>query len=276
MATRRALQPPTRSISLSACSSGSPDTAAAGAAQAAVWQQNAAAWAERLGRQYPLYRDVVQVRVRGSCPAGNGSGQQPRRVPAEPGLYACVLARGSSPCQSTAVPAGLTPPLRPFVPRPFLPLQPIQLAVQELRYGLALLAGRAALASSRRGALLAPVLAHLMAFPRSAASAVAGGAATALLDSRDVQQAVGDAAAEAAEARLGAALASSDGSDAVEKARRAAHAAAMSARLRLLRCSLAVASQDLRAARLGAGSGAASAADVASAQARLHSIFLGE
>ncbi len=160
-------------------------------------------------------------------------------------------------------------------PGPF-PLQPIQLAVQELRYGLALLAGRTALASSRRGAQLAPVLARLMAFPRSAASAVAGGAATALLDSRDVQQAVGDAAAEAAEARLGAALAGSGGSDVAEKARRAAYAAAMSARLRLLRCSLAAAAQDLQAARLGAGSGAASAADVASAQARLHSIFLGE
>ena len=32
---------------------------------AAVWQQNAEAWIERLGRQHPLYRDVVQpVQVR--------------------------------------------------------------------------------------------------------------------------------------------------------------------------------------------------------------------
>lgn len=162
-------------------------------------------------------------------------------------------------------------------PRPPPPsLQPIQLAVQELRYGLALLSGRTALAAGQRGAQLAPVLARLMAFPRSATSSMAGAAGGALLDSRDVQQAVGDAAAEAAEARVGAALASSSGSDAAEKAMRAAYAAAMSARLQLLRCSLAAAAQDLRAARLGAGTGAASAADVAAAQARLHSIFMGE
>ena len=45
------------------CSSDKPDEAAAGTTQVAVWQQNAAAWAERLGRQHTLYRDVVQVRA---------------------------------------------------------------------------------------------------------------------------------------------------------------------------------------------------------------------
>ncbi|KAL4440107.1 hypothetical protein ABPG75_003108 [Micractinium tetrahymenae] len=202
---------------ISQLSSSSPDKAAAGATQAAVWQQNAAAWAERLGRQYPLYRDIVQ---------------------------------------------------------------PVQLAVQELRYGLALLAGRAALAADQQSTRLAPVLARLMAFPRAAASRVAGTAAVpgdgaaALLDSPEVQQAVGDAAAAGAEARLCAALASSGSSDAAEKAKRAAYAAAMSARLQLLRCSLSAAARDVQAGQLGAGSGAAAAADVAAAQARLHFIFM--
>lgn len=41
--------------------SGTPPSEAA-TSEVAVWQQNAAAWAERLGMQYPLYRDVVQVR----------------------------------------------------------------------------------------------------------------------------------------------------------------------------------------------------------------------
>ena len=52
------LPPP---VALLYCSSNRPDDAAAGVTQVAVWQQNAAAWAERLGRQHPLYRDVVQV-----------------------------------------------------------------------------------------------------------------------------------------------------------------------------------------------------------------------
>lgn len=180
-----------------------------------MWQQNAAAWVERLGRQYPLYRDVVQ---------------------------------------------------------------PVQLAVQELRYGLALMGGSATLAPTQPGAQLAAVLARLMAFPRAAA-AKAGGeggkAAPVQLDRPHVQQAVADAAAVAAEARGSAAAVS--GVDLAEQAKRVAYTAAMAARLQLLRCSLSAAARDVEAARLGASRGAAStsAGALAEAQARLHTIFMG-
>lgn len=202
------------------CSSSNAEEAAAGATQAAVWQQNAAAWAERLGRQYPLYRDVAQ---------------------------------------------------------------PIQLAVQELRYGLALMAGSTALAEAAPASQLAPVLARLMAFPRAAAAASGNGFPAAVqLDSPAVQQAVADAAAAAAsEARSQAAAAAAiaPGGDVAEQAKRGAYAASMSARLQLLRCSLSAAARDAEAARLGSGGGAgaqASAAAVAAAQQRLHAIFGGE
>ena len=39
-----------------ACAAGSLPAAS----QAATWQQNAAAWADRLGQQYSAYRDIVQ------------------------------------------------------------------------------------------------------------------------------------------------------------------------------------------------------------------------
>lgn len=181
-----------------------------------MWQQNAAAWVERLGRQYPLYRDVAQ---------------------------------------------------------------PVQLAVQELRYGLALMAGASAVAPHQPAARLAPVLARLMAFPRAAAASAGAGteAAPLQLDSPEVQQAVADAAAAAAEAR-GSGAAPSGGIDAAEQAKRAAYAAAMAARLQLLRCTLAATARDVEAARLGAGgaTAAASAAALAEAQGRLHGIFMGE
>jgi midasin len=180
-----------------------------------VWQQNAAAWAERLGRQYPLYRDVVQ---------------------------------------------------------------PVQLAVQELRYGLALMQGAAAAAADSPGARLAPVLARLMAFPRAAAAA-APGLPPIQLDSPDVQQAAADAAATAAAEAAPSQAASAAGADAAEEGKRRSYAAAMSARLQLLRCSLAAAANDVQAALLGAdgsSGGQACTASVAAAQARLHSIFMGE
>lgn len=195
--------------------SSDPTAASSAAGQVAVWQQNAAAWVERLGRQYPLYRDVVQ---------------------------------------------------------------PVQLAVQELRYGLALMAGSATLAPHQPAARLAPVLARLMAFPRAAA-AKAGGASSEAgplqLDNPQVQQAVADAASAAAEARGSAAAASGDPA---EQAKRAAYTAAMSARLQLLRCSLAAAARDVEATRLGASSSTAatSAGAVVEARARLHAIFMGE
>lgn len=193
-----------------------PAAASSAASQVAVWQQNAAAWVERLGRQYPLYRDVVQ---------------------------------------------------------------PVQLAVQELRYGLALMAGSATMAPHQPAAWLAPVLARLMAFPRAAA-AKAGGASSEAgplqLDDPQVQQAVADAASAAAEARGSWATAS--GADSAEQAKRATYTAAMSARLQLLRCSLAAAARDVEAARLGASRSATatSAGAVVEAQARLHAIFMGE
>lgn len=181
--------------------------ATAGASQAAVWHQNAAAWAERLGRQHPLYRDVVQ---------------------------------------------------------------PVQLAVGELRYGLSLMAGAAVVAPGQRGAQLAPVLARLMAFPRATASIAVPAAGPVCLDSPGVQQAVADAAAEAAQAH-----GSSGGDDAAEQLQRHTYTASMSARLQLLRCSLASTAREVEAARLGAGGGT-SAAALASAQGRLHAIFMGE
>lgn len=179
-----------------------------------MWQQNAAAWGERLGRQYPLYRDVVQ---------------------------------------------------------------PVQLAVQELRYGLALMAGSAAVAAEAPGSQLAPVLARLMAFPRAAASAAVH------LDSPEVQQAVAAAAAAAAAERSSQAAADTDtdggpGLDAAEQAKRSAYTASMSARLQLLRCSLSAAAKDIAAARLGAtgsASAQASASGLLAAQGRLHTIFMG-
>ena len=210
------------------CSSGQAETVAAGASQAATWQQNAAAWSDRLGRQYPLYRDEVQ---------------------------------------------------------------PVQLAVQELRYGLALLVGSAALAASTPSARLAPVAAQLMAFPRAAAASATAGAALASrvesgpgnggggieLDSPAVQQAVVDAAGAAAEARAHEAVAAgripaSAAEDPAEYARRASYMAAISARLQLLRCSLAATARSVAGARAGAGCASA----LATAQARLHTIFLGE
>jgi len=181
-----------------------------------VWQQNAAAWVERLGRQYPLYRDVVR---------------------------------------------------------------PVQLAVQELRYGLALMAGSATPERHHPGRQPAAVPARPMALPR-AAEAKAGGAnakAAALqLDDPQGQQAVADAASAAAQARSSAAVAG--GVDPAEQAKRVAYTAAMAARLQLLRCSLAAAARDVEAARLGATGStvAATAGAVAEAQARLHAIFMGE
>lgn len=174
--------------------------------------------------------------------------------------------------------ASILPPLSPPLPCPAL--QPVQLAVQELRYGLALLSGAASLAPAQPGARLAPVLARLMAFPRASAAAASWDASPAAgsqqqpatqLDSPEVQQAVADAAAAAAEAR-GTGAAASGGVDAAEAARRAAYQAAMAARLQLLRCSLDEAARDLRAARLGGGA----SASVAAAQGRLHAIFMGE
>ncbi len=41
---------------------------ASAASQASTWQQNAAAWVDRLGQQYSAYRDIVQpVQVRSGC-----------------------------------------------------------------------------------------------------------------------------------------------------------------------------------------------------------------
>lgn len=158
-------------------------------------------------------------------------------------------------------------------------VQPVQLAVQELRYGLALLAGRATLAADGRTRQLAPVLARLMAFPQAAASSAAasGPAAASLqLDSPAVQQAVADAAAAAAEARAAQAVAAAGAADGIDKGRRSAYAAGMSARLQLLRCSLAAAARDVEAAGLGSGGNEATAAAVAAQQAHLHAIFMGE
>lgn len=64
---------------------------AAGATQAAVWQQNAAAWAERLGRQYPLYRDLVQVGAREAAPRARALG---KGLPAEGTAPAAVVQGG--------------------------------------------------------------------------------------------------------------------------------------------------------------------------------------
>lgn len=179
---------------------------AAAAAAAAVWQENAAAWVERLGRQYSGYWDV---------------------------------------------------------------LQPVQLAVQELRYGLALLQGAAALAAVPTAAPLAPVIATLMAFPRAAAEGWA-----AALDAPAVQQAAATAASDAVLRRAGVGhTVASEGGDASLDLRRVAEGAAAAARLRLLRVALHIAAADLAAGRLSAGP--ETAPHVANDQLRLHSVFAG-
>lgn len=201
-----------------------------------------------------------------------------------PALPACLLvclpalcAVELSNCLASTIPSLFPHPLGYLLPACLPPcLQPVQLAVRELQYGLALLAGRRFVADQQTGQLV-PVLARLMAFPRAMATST--GAAAAQLDSPTVQQAVADAAAAAAEARLSSAGApAGSAADVAEKAKRAAYGAAMSARLQLLRCSLTAAARDVEAARLGADAMAAqsSGSAVAAAQARLHAIFMGE
>ena len=174
-----------------------------------MWQQNATAWAERLGQRYPLYRDVVQ---------------------------------------------------------------PVRLAVRELQYGLAMMAGRVQASLDTPGSQLAPVMCHLMAFPRAAAAASGRCPASVRLDSPLVQRAVADAAAAAAEAHWPLA-ADAGGVDLAEQAKRRTYTAAMSARLQLLRCSLAAVAKDAQASRLGSLGDATATAAV---QQRLHTIFMGE
>ena len=182
-------------------------------------------------------------------------------------------------CLCSVVSADCLVGYQPFLPctaSSSCPLQPVQLAVQELRYGLALMAGSAATSAGSQGSQLAPVLARLMAFPRAAAAAAA---ATVELDSSAVQQAVADAAGAAAEARSTEAAAhSASAADAAERAKRVNYQASMAARLQLLRCSLTAAARGVEAAQLGASVGAAqaSAAGVVAQQARLHAIFMGE
>ncbi len=52
--------------SVQALAAGAPSAAS----QASTWQQNAAAWVERLGQQYSGYRDIVQP-VQVHCWAGH-------------------------------------------------------------------------------------------------------------------------------------------------------------------------------------------------------------
>jgi hypothetical protein len=135
-------------------------------------------------------------------------------------------------------------------------VQPVQLAVHELRYGLALGCGAAALGGT--GAGVAEAAAQLMTFPTLAAAGAGQRG-----ESDGMQQAVAAAAAAAAADR-GAA----DGAaaDAASPAADAAAAAALVARLKLLRVALHEASHQAAAASTAAAKSAA--AD------RLHRIFL--
>ena len=188
---------------LTALASRDPGTAAVAASQAAVWQENAGSWVERLGRQFESgYRDMVQ---------------------------------------------------------------PVQLAVLELQYGLALMQGRAALASLPAVRQLAPVLSQLLSFPCATADRL-------VLDAKAVQSAVAAAISSAALQRWeqrGAA-----GPEGRLGAQRAAEGAGAAARLQLLRVALHHRAIELQSAQL-AGS-EATASQVAAAQLQLHVVFSGE
>ena len=155
----------------------------------------------------------------------------------------------------------------------------LQLAVQEVRYGLSLLAGAAELAARPVLGTVGSVVATLMAYPREglgvkSVSAGAGAAGAApqqevQLERSAVQQAVGELAAEAAKAAAAAAPAAGD-SAAQRSLQERADVARMSARLRLLRVALHDA---VRAAATARGAGAS--APVQEAHLRLHAIFLG-
>ncbi|GAB4814208.1 hypothetical protein N2152v2_001254 [Parachlorella kessleri] len=203
----------------------------AAASQAATWQQNAAAWADRLGQQYSAYRDLVQ---------------------------------------------------------------PIQLAVQEVRYGLSLMAGSAALLAMPSVGTITAAAATLMAFPLEA---LGGNATPSLkaqqqqqeegmaagravqqvpLEATDVQQAVAELAATAAgaAAATGAALAAGAGdAEHAHKARDRLEVARMSARLRLLRVALHHAARAVASARENATGAETQQPDLQEAQQRLHRIF---
>lgn len=174
---------------------------AAAAGQATVWQQNAGAWAGRMGRQYSQYRDIVQ---------------------------------------------------------------PVQLAVQELRYGLSLMAGAVTLGAGPSTTTMASVVVQLMAYPRLSGAAQLSAVA---LDAPAVQAAVAAAATSAVAERQPA----STSPEQAEGQKAALYAAGIAARLRLLRIALHDGVRDARAARAGGDDGA-----LASALQRLHAIFQGE
>lgn len=154
-------------------------------------------------------------------------------------------------------------------------LLPLQLAAQEVQYGLSLLAGAATLAASPGSGVVGSAVATLLAYPREALAAAANSGAEAAvrpvqLEAPGVQQALAELAAEAArDAAAATAAASAAGPGAAARAvQERADLAAMSTRLKLLRVALHHAVADVAAARQGG-------AGVQVAQLRLHAIFSG-
>ena len=143
-------------------------------------------------------------------------------------------------------------------------VQPVQLAVQELRYGLSLMAGVVTLGAGPSTATMASVVVQLMAYPRLSAAAQLSAVA---LDAPAVQAAVATAATSAVAERQPA----STSPEQAEGQKAALYAAGIAARLRLLRIALHDGVRDAGAARAGGDDGA-----LASALQRLHAIFQGE
>ena len=164
----------------------------------------------------------------------------------------------------------------------------LQLAVQEVRYGLSLMAGGAALSATPVMGTITAAAATLMAFPLEALDDDAvplieaqqqqlqgtGGALQRVsLEALDVQQAVAELAASAA-AAAGGALAAGDAEEA-HKARDRLELARMSARLRLLRVALLDAARSVASARETATGTETQHPTLQESQLRLHRIFSG-
>lgn len=165
------------------------------------------------------------------------------------------------------------------------PFSVVQLAVQEVLYGLSLMAGGTALASNPATPTISAAVAKLLSFPRqpgagSAASPGVQQAQQALrdvqLESSEVQQAIADLAAAAASAAAAAAASSGSVDASDQRGQQREEVARMVSRLRLLRVALHDAVRAMAEARAGAPAGAPSQLRVEDGLLRLHAIFSGE
>lgn len=165
----------------------------------------------------------------------------------------------------------------------------LQAAVQEVRYGLSLLAGGIALAAPPATGAVPAAVATLLAYPRDSLAgawaageaAEAGGAqqpslGAVPLESSDVQTAVAELAAASAAAAVP--VHQPDDPQQAQRAQlRRTDAARMAARLRLLRVALHDTARAAAVARRGGTAGTpAQCSAVQAAQLRLHAIFTGK